>query len=497
MRNIKSFVVLVVVFVFFLGLSCEAQMLWENPAEKFPEKKCSAKKLKSDLILPSSLDYSSEMPPVMNQGSQGSCVAFALSYLKSWEERKELGWEYSDSTIFSPAYVYNMNNYGTDDGLSFSKAIEFLADYGCLTLAEFPYDQSDYKTKPTLRGQVSGLPFYIASWSYISRYDNWGDMKTTVVKEHLQDEPVIIALPIFEGYASLSRIYCLSAIRGLSESYIGHGVCVVGYDDDMKTSDGQGAFKAINSWGEKWGDKGYFYLSYQMVDSLCSAYFLTDGQNADPDFTAIGYTAWNSGSSSIKVNAAVNNLIVDSRLIGSADSLLVVYRELPRGVNRLEMESAMLGGKNPTIYSLDIIKLKGYSHPAYDYSASIFDTVLLTSYGEYSEYHYSKVNFVFRDQKDITGVSGLKSAATDEGCFVNYPNPFGRYTTFSFTLAAKSQVSLDLYDIAGIKVANLANGQMSSGKCSIDFRSSLKPGAYLAVLLVGNEKKTIKIQKTE
>ncbi|GAB4033801.1 C1 family peptidase [Spirosoma gilvum] len=39
----------------------------------------------------------------------------------------------------------------------------------------------------------------------------------------------------------------------------GHAMCVVGYDDKML---GKGAFKLINSWGSSWGDKGYFWMSY-------------------------------------------------------------------------------------------------------------------------------------------------------------------------------------------------------------------------------------------
>jgi C1A family cysteine protease len=42
-------------------------------------------------------------------------------------------------------------------------------------------------------------------------------------------------------------------------------ICIVGYDDDKKL------IKFKNSWGTKWGDKGYGYLSYNYVDK-----FLTD-----------------------------------------------------------------------------------------------------------------------------------------------------------------------------------------------------------------------------
>jgi C1A family cysteine protease len=39
----------------------------------------------------------------------------------------------------------------------------------------------------------------------------------------------------------------------------GHAVLIVGYDDTKK------CLIVRNSWGENWGDKGYFYLPYQFV----------------------------------------------------------------------------------------------------------------------------------------------------------------------------------------------------------------------------------------
>ena len=53
----------------------------------------------------------------------------------------------------------------------------------------------------------------------------------------------------------------------------GHAIAICGYDDERK------ALRGINSWGTGWGDKGFFWLSYDFVDWKA-------------DF---GYTAWMEG----------------------------------------------------------------------------------------------------------------------------------------------------------------------------------------------------------
>ena len=52
------------------------------------------------------------------------------------------------------------------------------------------------------------------------------------------------------------------------ESYLGeanHAVTLVGWDDDFRIGSHRGAFTVKNSWGTRWGDRGYYRIAYDDV----------------------------------------------------------------------------------------------------------------------------------------------------------------------------------------------------------------------------------------
>ena len=54
----------------------------------------------------------------------------------------------------------------------------------------------------------------------------------------------------------------------------------------------------------------------------------------------------------------------------------------------------------------------------------------------------------------------------------NYPNPFNPSTKINYSLPYDSKVTLEIFNIAGVRIGQLVNDQQSAGYYSVDFNSS-------------------------
>ncbi|UCG53849.1 MAG: T9SS type A sorting domain-containing protein [Candidatus Latescibacterota bacterium] len=69
----------------------------------------------------------------------------------------------------------------------------------------------------------------------------------------------------------------------------------------------------------------------------------------------------------------------------------------------------------------------------------------------------------------------------------NYPNPFNPTTTISFSLAKASHVRLEIFDIAGRRVATLVDESKDAGPHHVEFdASSLSSGIYIYRIKAGD-----------
>lgn len=216
-------------------------------------------------FLPVSVDLSSRMPAVGNQGSLGSCTAWAVgyaarSYYSSALEGRDV---HRPANLPSPSYIFHLaRNDVCEKGSNIPRTIAVLQK-GALSLKDYPY--SDQCVPPASPAQVAkATDFRVRGVKRIdlSSIDN--------IKGQLaQSNPVMFAF-------ADSRAFQQHRGGGVfSEQVPGiplgsHEMVFVGYDDRRQ------ALRLINSWGTGWGDHGYAWLSYDLVKTRAQSAYVLD-----------------------------------------------------------------------------------------------------------------------------------------------------------------------------------------------------------------------------
>ena len=192
------------------------------------------------------------MPPVFDQGQEGSCTANAGIGLMEFLELK-------DKKVFtqlSRQFLYYFERYleGTvnqDAGASISDCMKALAKYGASTEALWPYLIPKMKTKPSAAAIKDGLTRKIVTYTSLRGID---DIKNCL----LSGFPVDFGFSVYTSFES-SEVAASGIVpmptKG-DQLLGGHSVLAIGHDDAKQW------VICRNSWGPDWGVKGDFFLPY-------------------------------------------------------------------------------------------------------------------------------------------------------------------------------------------------------------------------------------------
>lgn len=90
--------------------------------------------------------------------------------------------------------------------------------------------------------------------------------------------------------------------------------------------------------------------------------------------------------------------------------------------------------------------------------------------------------------KDVaTSIDGTEEVPNNFTLDQNYPNPFNPSTNISYTLPANAEVTLEVFNVAGQRVATLVDAFQSTGTYNVTFdASNLASGLYTYRLTTGN-----------
>lgn len=216
-------------------------------------------------------DLDSHFPPVGNQGQQGSCAAWAVSYyMNGFLQRKINDWtdDYSWH-LMSPAWTYNKVNDGVDDGSYPSDNAYIIEVVGDATLYTMPYDSSDYISWGDESAWREAPLYKIKDYQPIDISD------VNTIKYYLNQGYLIYfginaSTPGFRG-GNFDGDYILSDYE-YGGGIPNHAQTIVGYDDSISDDGEQGAFRVVNSWGTGWGDNGFYWITYKCMSDKIAEY---------------------------------------------------------------------------------------------------------------------------------------------------------------------------------------------------------------------------------
>jgi len=130
----------------------------------------------------------------------------------------------------------------------------------------------------------------------------------------------------------------------------------------------------------------------------------------------------------------------------------------------------------------------------YDYEPNVGDNVYVKGVVAFS---YGNYKIEPRGNEDIAvNPVGIPDDAVGArfGLLQNMPNPFNPKTTIAFTLPETGDVSLEVFDVAGRKVATLLDGQLDAGPHRVEWNGvsdsgeRVASGVYFYRLTAGGEK---------
>lgn len=207
--------------------------------------------------LPSKIDLRKYCSPVENQGNLGSCVGQALAGNLEFLKIKKL----SQLFDFSRLFIYYNARYmrGTtkiDSGASIRDGIKTLVKLGDCLEKYWPYDIDKFTLKPTKKAYQNALNYQILRYY---RLTNIKQMKHTLSSGY----PFVFGFAVYESFESkkVAKTGIVPLPKKEEKLLGGHAVMAVGYEDRKEW------FIVRNSWGKKWGKKGYFYMPYQYLEN--------------------------------------------------------------------------------------------------------------------------------------------------------------------------------------------------------------------------------------
>ena len=299
------------------------------------------------------VDLRKTCPKIYNQGKLGSCTANAIAAAYEFDEILQAVGDGGISGTITPSRLFIYYNeremeghVEADSGAMIRDGIKSINKQGVCSEVSWPYDVTCFTKKPSRKCYQEALNHRAIRYRRVPH-------GVTAMKACLNSGlPFVFGFSVYESFESkeIEETGIMSMPKADERQLGGHAVMAVGYCEAKQ------CMIIRNSWGEEWGEGGYFYMPYRFIrdpdycsdfwtirkvhDVACSTEDKDDGDEKEEENEEKGIVidvttelditnAANTANAAAKAaaSAATTAVIAAATAIGVADKSLKELKE--------------------------------------------------------------------------------------------------------------------------------------------------------------------------
>ena len=224
------------------------------------------------------LDY---QYPILDQGNVGSCLAHALSRMKSYI----FGCPIYDTFSIGFIYAYREESDNQTSGLVPRQALKNICKYGDCKQKTFPINEEypgivqTMKTKYNLDSLLKEASQY-KSLAYVRLQPE--EYKDYIVEF---EKPILVCVSVYKNFSEANTNGGIIPPEGKGYYRGGHAMLGIGYDKNNR-------MVLVNSYGPNKGNRGLYYLDID-ADIIDELWVLEDKKNVNPPIKKEYTIGWN------------------------------------------------------------------------------------------------------------------------------------------------------------------------------------------------------------